>query len=315
MFKLPPRFFLLLALTASPMALAAGGDCPAAFDSDDCDVGGLTVCTSDGAEMECDLRAAGGSSATTVVTGYNGAARFSAWGAYGDPSVTFCCAYTVIAGFSSVKIHGSPYDDTLKFDYNGTYHLSPYGATLAATIDGDDGNDTIIGSNTNTSSYSETLLGGGVCYLSDGNDTISGLGGGDTIQGECGDDTLIGGGGDDGISGGYGNDTLIGGDGADTLDGDQGNDLESGGDGPDNLDRSGGSSADDFDTLCGEGNGTTSGDHLQSSPGAGDLLWGADAQDWLYCNSDAIHDTVGHYVGTCTVDDDHELLTRPEACP
>lgn len=87
------------------MALAAGGDCPTAFDSDDCDVGGTSVCEviTLGSEQTilCDLSAAGGDSAATVVRDHNGTNRYSAWGSYGNTTTKFCCAYDgSVVGFS-----------------------------------------------------------------------------------------------------------------------------------------------------------------------------------------------------------------------
>ena len=52
----------------------------------------------------------------------------------------------------------------------------------------------------------------------DGNDSIIGSAGGDTIAGGYGNDTLIGGAGDDFIYAGYGDDSFAGGDGVDTID-------------------------------------------------------------------------------------------------
>lgn len=100
-------------------------------------------------------------------------------------------------------------------------------------------------------------------------DTISGLGGNDTITGDLGDDILLGGDGDDTINGdagddyidgGAGNDTLNGGDGADEIISGTGNDTVSGGTGADfitvgsslnTLDRiDGGTGQGENDTLA-----------------------------------------------------------------
>lgn len=240
----------MFALTASPLAFAAGGDCPATFDSDDCDIGGGNACTAGtdaGVDfIRCDLGAAGASSTATVVRAYNGASRFSAWGTYG--STKFCCAYTDTAGgYADIKIQGSDFPDTLKYNYNNTHDLSAYNAsTLYGSIDGGEGSDTIIGSNTNAASYVESLYGGASCVAT-GDDTINGGAGDDNIYGECGNDTLLGGPGADVMSGGVGVDTMLGGDGDDIMDGDGGNDAESGGDGNDTMDGGGGTAADNTD--------------------------------------------------------------------
>lgn len=264
------------------MALAAGGDCPSAFDSDDCDVGGTTVCyvVTIGSEtqMLCDLSAAGGDSVATVVRDYNGGNRYSGWGSYGNTTTKFCCAYSSdVLGFSAVKIDGSDYNDTLKYTYNGTHELSETGVDLHATIDGHDGNDTITGSNRDSAYYFEWFEGGGDCTYPDpdgGDDTIVGGGGVDTLRGQCGDDLILGGPGMDIIVGGTGDDSIIGGLGGDDITGDDGVDSISGGDGDDVID--GGNGAD---ILCGDGGG---GDVLS----AGDTV----AEGFFY---DKIWDTDG----------------------
>ena len=69
--------------------------------------------------------------------------------------------------------------------------------TLALSLSGGDGNDTLIGG-----SQADTLSG------DDGNDALTGNGGKDTLTGQDGDDTLIGGLGDDLLDGGDGNDLI-----------------------------------------------------------------------------------------------------------
>ena len=76
------------------------------------------------------------------------------------------------------------------------------------------GNDTISGLG-----GSDTLYGGS------SNDVIDGGAEGDFLYGEFGDDTLLGGDGDDYLSGGAGDDTLYDGPGNDTLDGGAGTDT------------------------------------------------------------------------------------------
>jgi hypothetical protein len=66
-----------------------------------------------------------------------------------------------------------------------------------------------------------------------GDDSLSGTGAPDTIEGLAGNDTLRGLGGDDALLGGLGNDRLQGGGGRDTLLGGAGNDLLEGGGGRD----------------------------------------------------------------------------------
>src|SRR5258708_922079 len=75
-----------------------------------------------------------------------------------------------------------------------------------ATLNGTNGNDTIIGTTDA--------------------DTINGLGGNDFLAGDSGDDSIVG---------GAGNDTLYGDGGNDWLEGGAGNDSMSGGGGHDNI--------------------------------------------------------------------------------
>ncbi len=83
----------------------------------------------------------------------------------------------------------------------------------AVTLDGDAGNDLLLGSN----------LGS----------TLNGGSGNDTLTGGTGIDSLSGGAGTDLLSGGLGNDRLLGQDDNDTLTGAAGNDLLDGGNGTD----------------------------------------------------------------------------------
>ncbi|MGE0254525.1 MAG: hypothetical protein AB7N54_19020 [Alphaproteobacteria bacterium] len=62
-------------------------------------------------------------------------------------------------------------------------------------------------------------------YAGAGNDTVTGQGLDDLVDGGSGNDTLGGGGGDDVIAGGTGDDVITGGAGSDTLDGGAGNDV------------------------------------------------------------------------------------------
>ncbi|MFI5953799.1 calcium-binding protein [Cryptosporangium sp. NPDC051539] len=84
-----------------------------------------------------------------------------------------------------------------------------------ATIDGEDGVDTIIGST------NHDVLNGGdgadIIYGEEGKDTIHGDNGPDTVYGGKGDDTLYGDDGKDVLHGEIGADTIYGGDGADDI--------------------------------------------------------------------------------------------------
>ena len=132
-------------------------------------------------------------------------------------------------------------------------------------VDGGDGDDLIIGSNT----FAESLLGG------DGTDTILGQGGDDTVDGGDGNDSILGGtgadniDGDDGqdtIDGGADNDSIVAGDGQDSVGGGGGNDSIDGGNGRDTIDGGAGD-----DTL----NGQSGRDSLEGGAGNDSVLAGS----------------------------------------
>lgn len=121
--------------------------------------------------------------------------------------------------------------------------ISAAGFSLAGStllINGDGGNDTIVGAaiddSINGGSGNDSIRGGS------GDDVLNGNDGNDTLNGGAGNDVLTGGSGADGLSGFTGNDvlngnseddTLFGGDGNDTLLGASGNDTAIGGNGVD----------------------------------------------------------------------------------
>lgn len=130
----------------------------------------------------------------------------------------------------------------------------------------------------------DSLVGGA------GADTIAALGGDDTVRGAGGNDSLSGDAGSDQLFGDAGDDTLVGGDDGDTLNGGAGNDQLFSGQGDDRADggdnhdliRTGGGK----DTLIG-GNGndtlgaSNGGDLLRGEAGA-DLMLGSNGNDRLF---------------------------------
>jgi Ca2+-binding RTX toxin-like protein len=76
----------------------------------------------------------------------------------------------------------------------------------SVVLRGDDGNDTLTGSN-----LDDLLVGGG------GVDSITGYGGNDELRGDDGNDQLYGNDGNDLLVGGLGSDSFVGGNGNDTL--------------------------------------------------------------------------------------------------
>ncbi|WP_323782267.1 calcium-binding protein [Leisingera sp.] len=121
---------------------------------------------------------------------------------------------------------------------------------------------------------SDLILGGA------GNDSLSGLSGGDLLLGEGGSDRLLGGAGRDTLNGGDGDDALLGDSGRDQLIGGNGNDLLNGGRHGDRLLGEGGN-----DTLKGGGGKDVlignSGNDLLAGGSSGDTLRGESGRDTL----------------------------------
>ena len=125
-----------------------------------------------------------------------------------------------------IEVHGGAGNDFI----GGTG--SPIGR-VRLLMDGGDGNDTIrgtLGDDTITGGIGNDNLKG-----SNGNDTISAGDGDDFVDGEAGNDSIDGGNGADLLRGGVGNDTLLGGNDFDTLEGGNGSDSMDGGDSVDSL--------------------------------------------------------------------------------
>ncbi len=98
---------------------------------------------------------------------------------------------------------------------DGNDQVNASTATLATTIDGGAGNDTVTGG-----TLADLLMGGA------GNDSVGGSGDNDSVYGGAGADTLTGGDGNDVLLGQNGDgDVLTGGLGDDTLSGGDGNDI------------------------------------------------------------------------------------------
>lgn len=232
-----------------------------------------------------------------------------------DPTLGTIQANTV----TSIVVIGSDTDNVI--DLSGvtaaefSFFDAGTGLGVQISVDGDDGNDTIIGS----PDLGSTLIGGdGADTITgsaaaesiaagdgndsiisgDGNDTILGGNGNDIIDSGTGDDNVDAGDGDDSVTGGDGSDTITGADGADTIDGGAGNDdingmsgLDSliGGDGDDTV--LGGSETDLISGGAGDdivngqaGNDTVNGDTGNDTAlggGGSDALFGSDGDDIL----------------------------------
>jgi Ca2+-binding RTX toxin-like protein len=179
---------------------------------------------------------------------------------------------TINGGDDDDTIEGGDGDDTLSGG-NGTDTLVYATASSGVTVDlsvataqstGGAGSDTISGfEHLAGSAYNDTLSGNGGSNTingGDGVDTISGAGGADTLYGDAGNDTLNGNSGDD---------LLYGGDGDDTLNGNSDNDTLYGGDGNDSL-----FGNDGNDTIYGEAGNDT----IRGGNGV-DTIYGGDGDD------------------------------------
>lgn len=157
-------------------------------------------------------------------------------------------------------------------------------AIVGAQATGGAGSDTLSGvENLVGSVHNDTLTGDGAAnrldgwtghdnlYGASGADTLVGLDGGDKLYGGDGSDALDGGDGADSLHGDADADTLHGGAGNDTLEGDAGNDTVVGGDGTDAI--KGGA---DNDQLYGDAGA----DLLQGHAGT-DILVGGTGADTL----------------------------------
>lgn len=117
---------------------------------------------------------------------------------------------------------------------------------------GGDGNDSLLGQagddTLNGGDGDDALLGGA------GADTLVGADGNDSLLGQSGEDALYGGAGDDTLEGGANTDLLVGGDGNDTLLGQSGGDTLNGGTGSDILNGGAGNDIFVFNEALGEDN-------------------------------------------------------------
>ncbi|MEP3946017.1 M10 family metallopeptidase C-terminal domain-containing protein [Ascidiaceihabitans sp.] len=143
---------------------------------------------------------------------------------------------------------------------NDDFFSNAGGGTVAGVINGDMGNDTIIGG-----TGADEIDGG------DDADLIYGADGSDLIMGGVGEDTIYGDAGGDDLSGNEGIDIIYGGADSDTLSGGDDNDFLFGGIGDDSLN---GNNNDDL--LRGD-----AGDDTLSGGGGGDRLFGGSGDDLI----------------------------------
>lgn len=149
-----------------------------------------------------------------------------------------------------IEVRGGPGDDFIEM----AGEFGTRKARMAIWLYGEEGDDTILGSE-----GADTIYGG------DGNDAIDGRNGSDQIIGGDGDDALWGSGGSDRLTGGEGNDSLYGGEGSDYLVGNGGDDIFLGGEGRDTF-------KDDFDLTRPVVDGLSALDVQQGSGGTCAIL-------------------------------------------
>ena len=206
---------------------------------------------------------------------------------------------------TSLVIVGSDTENTIDLsgmtaaDYS--FFDAGTGLGIQISVDGDDGNDTIIGSldlgstliggdgsDTITGSAGNELINAGdgadSVIAGDGNDTVLGGDGNDIIDAGTGDDSIDAGDGNDSVTGSDGVDTLSGDDGADTIDGGAGNDVINGMSGLDEL-----IGGDGDDTLLGGADddivsGDTGNDLIEGN-GGNDVISGGDGSDQIHGGS------------------------------
>jgi hypothetical protein len=178
-------------------------------------------------------------------------------------------------------------DGSVGFNVNGEQHNLKLGNNQGVTVRANGGDDTIaVAENVKVK---VTLAGG------DGNDTLTGGGGDDSISGGNGNDIIRGGGGNDYVYGGAGDDTVNGGNGSDVVYGGAGNDRINGNAGNDYLEGGRGN-----DTLNG-GNG----DDMLSGGLGNDAIQTGSGNDISYTGQgkDTVSNSAGSdkaYVQTAT---------------
>ncbi len=171
---------------------------------------------------------------------------------------------TTVASSSVTKIIVNGGDDANLIDLTGVTGAAFSNPALSIVVNAGNGSDTLLGS----TDLADSLDGG------DGDDSIDGNGGNDTLLGSDGDDSISGGAGADSINAGDGQDTIDGNGGADTIFAGNGQDLVDGSGGNDNI-----SGDDGTDTLLGgDGNDTLSGnagtDSIDGQNGDDSILGG-----------------------------------------
>ncbi|HZL38153.1 MAG TPA: right-handed parallel beta-helix repeat-containing protein, partial [Tepidisphaeraceae bacterium] len=202
---------------------------------------------------------------------------------------TFTFADMAAHGINTLVVNGTDGNDVINLDPNLTkeynfQYIQVYGNggndridtgqidpttshLLGTTLDGGDGNDTIIGT-----FAPDSILGGA------GNDVLLGLSGNDTIVAGDGNDTVHAGKGNDSITVGNGNDAVDGQDGNNTVNSGSGNDTIGFGNGDNYVNGHGGTDV----VIVGDGNNTVyggAGNDTISAGNGNNTIFGAAGND------------------------------------
>lgn len=191
-----------------------------------------------------------GSAATAVFNfdGGSGEVDYSIWGTDGAGSQFACYFEDPTLLIKDVRLYGTSYGDDFRFYYSSTQFLTnPPGAQIQGYMFPWSGNDVLRGSTSapagatcSAGDYTEDLNGGNgddTIYGNAGNDSIGDQGGTNTLYGGDGDDCIYGSGPTTALTvyGGDGDDVITTGDGMNTVYGGNGNDDITGGDDDDIL--------------------------------------------------------------------------------
>jgi len=232
----------------------------------------ITLTGDDDVEVTPD----GGGGLNVVITGLS---TFN----HGDATDVTTINVTAGSGANEIDLDAID-DDAGEFDNGGGVTISVTGgdgadklraSKLGGFYDGEEGNDTLVGS-----TAADVMYGGeddDLFFGGSGDDCLYGGAGNDVIKGQGGYDTLVGDEGNDSIVGEEHDDHVEGGDGDDTVDGGDGNDFVNGG-------------LDDDCVLGGDGN------DLVFSGSGEDILWGGIGNDTLQGQgyNDTIHGEAGN---------------------
>lgn len=295
-------------LLTTPIARAACPDLSGSggtdYDAEDCSINSTAVCSLSGSTWTCDVSADTASASVTAVTDFDSDnSTIEAWGDFDGEH--FCCTVAT-SSVTDLVVEGSQYADALAFTYSSlTYNLKNGPLTaLTGTINGNGGNDTIVGSNWGGADYLDDLHGGA------GADTIHSHGGADELYGDAGNDTMLGGSGDDYMDGGDNEDTMLGQAGDDEMHGGDGVDGMSGGTENDNMEGGLGG-----DHICGDDGNDSVNDGDLATETNPDRLWETYFSVCADVSNPGTYWNTASTTGSCHLVPNPAQTVRPALCP